>query len=218
MYTTGRFKDELQVHAQARSESLWQDRFLTLLPAIQRGARYAFRHLSPEAKEEATQAVIAHAVISFRTLVEQGREEIANSSSLCRFAIAHYRTGRHAANRMNSADVTSARCRYRHGIRVERLSQYSVRSEEWQELLVEDRKATPADVAATRIDFEAWLSSLAPRLRSVAEVLATGETTSAAAMLFKVTAGRISQLRRVLQRAWDEFQQDRGADLALKVA
>jgi len=39
----------------------------------------------------------------------------------------------------------------------------------------------------------------------VAKFLANGETTTAAADKFNVSAGRISQLRRELQESWQEF-------------
>jgi hypothetical protein len=76
----------------------------------------------------------------------------------------------------------------------------------WQELLVEDRRATPAEIAVTRIDFRAWLESLSGHDRRVAEVLASGESTQLTAKRFGVSTGRISQLRRKLHMAWRAFQ------------
>ena len=71
----------------------------------------------------------------------------------------------------------------------------------WQEVLVEDRRASgPAEIAACRIDSSAWLASLPDRNRDIAEqLLATSESTTAAARQFGLTAGRVSQLRRELQ-------------------
>ena len=76
----------------------------------------------------------------------------------------------------------------------------------WKEILIEDPSATPAETAAIRLDFQAWLCTLPKRQRQIAELLSTGETTQAAAKLFDVTAGRISQMRSQLQEAWDVFQ------------
>ena len=39
-----------------------------------------------------------------------------------------------------------------------------------------------------------------------AKVLANGETTSAAAKKFRITPGRVSQIRRELEQAWHRFQ------------
>ncbi len=75
----------------------------------------------------------------------------------------------------------------------------------WLELLMEDRHAGPADTAAARIDFADWLRTLGGRRRRIAETLAKGETTSLAAAKFKVSLGRISQLRRELRDDWERF-------------
>ena len=73
-------------------------------------------------------------------------------------------------------------------------------------MLVEDRHVGPAEVAATRMDFRAWLRRLPRRLRKIAQVLATGETTSAVAKRFQLSAGRVSQIRTQLKQAWEQFQ------------
>ncbi len=78
----------------------------------------------------------------------------------------------------------------------------------WLEIVVEDGHATPADVAATRIDFAAWLDTLSGKLRKVAEVLALGEATNDAAERFGVTAGRIAHVRRELLTSWETFQRE----------
>jgi hypothetical protein len=68
------------------------------------------------------------------------------------------------------------------------------------------KRATPADVAACRIDFAEWLRRLTARLRRIALALAAGETTSAAARMFGVSPARISQIRDLLKRSWEAFQ------------
>jgi hypothetical protein len=72
--------------------------------------------------------------------------------------------------------------------------------------LVEDRQATPADIAVTRIDFAVWLRGLSNNRRQIAKVLARGETTKATAKRFALSPARISQMRREFQDAWREFQ------------
>jgi hypothetical protein len=76
--------------------------------------------------------------------------------------------------------------------------------------VVEDRRATSADVAATWMDFRSWLGSLGCRRREIARALASGETTKAAAGRFGVTQGRISQIRRELDQSWRLFQAQAG--------
>ena len=102
-------------------------------------------------------------------------------------------------------DVLSPYCQKQKGVVVERLDRFDEEEEAWREILIEDRHAGPAEIAATRLDFAAWLRSLPGRLRKVAKVLATGETTTAAAQKFCVSAGRISQLRQELYQSWRRF-------------
>ncbi len=87
----------------------------------------------------------------------------------------------------------------------ERLDKFHKEEGSWHEVLLEDKHAGPAEVAAMRLDFAAWLKSLPGRLRRIAEFLAMGETTTAAAGKFRVSAGRISQIRKELHQAWHRF-------------
>jgi hypothetical protein len=86
-----------------------------------------------------------------------------------------------------------------HGLTVERLDRRYADGA-WKEVLVEDRRSTPAATAAARIDFADW------RDRGVATTLAAGETGRDTAKKFGLTAGRISQLRNELKRNWQAFQ------------
>jgi FixJ family two-component response regulator len=69
-----------------------------------------------------------------------------------------------------------------------------------------DRHCTPAELAASRIDVPAWLSRLKPRDRKIALKLAVGETTSAVARRFRLSEGRVSQLRGEFRNSWEVFQ------------
>jgi hypothetical protein len=184
----------------------WQQRFLEILPAIQRQARFAFRKLNPEEREEALADVVAHAFCGYCQMVDSGKQSLAFSTPLARFAIARYRAGRRAGTKRNVRDISSPYTRAAKGIVLERLDQFDSREGQWREILVEDRKAGPAETAAARIDVAAWLQSLSRRKRKVAQTLARGETTSAAARLFGLTAGRVSQLRQELLKDWNTFQ------------
>ena len=50
---------------------------------------------------------------------------------------------------------------------LERLDKWDRDEEEWLEIVVEDRNATPADVVRVRLDFAAWLKTLPRRDRKV---------------------------------------------------
>ena len=103
-------------------------------------------------------------------------------------------------------DVSSEYAQRSKGFAVRHLDRYDQQKQEWKEILIEDRHAGPAETAASRIDFADWLQSLPRRSRRIAETLAAGETTQRTAKRFHVSAGRISQVRRELQDAWDAFQ------------
>ena len=185
------------------------DRFLDMLPTIRRCARQAFDRHDAEAREEAVQEVIANAWRAFVRLVERGRAALAYPTVLARYAIAQVRGGRKVGTRLRVVDVSSEYARIQKGFTLDRLDEIDASTGEWQEVLVEDGHATPADIAASRIDFAAWLRTLPGRTRKIAKLLATGETTNAAAKKFAVSAGRVSQLRRELQDSWTEFVGDR---------
>ncbi len=119
----------------------------------------------------------------------------------------HVRSGRRVGGRQNHTDVLSRIAQRRHGFEVRSLNRADRNGTQWVEKLVtQDRWATPADVAATRIDFRSWLGTLSRRLRLIARALASGETTNTAAKRFAVTPGRISQVRRELDESWACYQ------------
>ena len=105
----------------------------------------------------------------------------------------------------------SGYCQQRKYVVVEPLDKYDTEEECWQEILIEDKNAGPAATAIVRIDFSKWLQLLPHRLRKIAMFLANGETTTAAAKRFRVSQGRISQIRKDLFLAWHRFQGEESA-------
>jgi hypothetical protein len=191
---------------QASSADLDRDaKFLAMLPRIRRRAAYHLRHASKKDRADAIQEVVASAFVNYARLVERGKTDVAYVGPLARYAACQYLGGRRVGNRMNGHDVTSDYCRQKKGLWLEQLDHFDDPTSEWEQLVVEDRHSTPAEVASTRIDFRAWLESLPVRTRRVAETLATGEATSRVAQMFGCSASRISQLRRELYHAWLVF-------------
>jgi hypothetical protein len=189
-----------------RSESCtaWHPAFLAMLPAIRNRARFAFRVLDAEARDEAIQQVVVSTFIAFGRLIKQDRAHLASPSALARFAIAQVRVGRCIDARLNCDDVLSRYAQRRRGFRVERLHQ-ATSAHAWRDVVVEDRLATPAEVALTRLDYEAWLGTLSPRQQILANSLAEGHTVTELAARLQVSVGRVSQLRRELADSWDGF-------------
>jgi len=185
-------------HTGSDCVASWHAPFLAMLPSIQRQARRAFCGHSAHDREEAAAAVVALALTAYVRLFERGKPELAYATVLAEYAVRQYRAGRRLGCSLNCRDVASPTCQRRRG--------FSVQSHgDWELMLLEDRRTTPAELAALRVDFGDWLATLSPRDRQVAQVLATGEHTSAVARLFEVTAGRISQLRRELFNSWQRF-------------
>ncbi len=179
-----------------------------MIPAIVKYARFAFRHVRGQDRQDLIQETIANAMVSFRRLVRRGRESVAHASVLAKYAIRQIKDGRRVGSKLNVREMLSTYAQRHKGFYVERIDHYDPQEQEWTQTVVEDRTAGPADIARTRIDFSDWLDSLKRRDRRVAEFLAKGETTKSAATRFKAYAGRISQLRRELAANWRAFLGD----------
>lgn len=189
-----------------RSAEAW-DAFLVLLPAIQRHARIAFRHLTGEAKQDAIAEIVANAAVAFARLVELGKIDLAYASALARFAVRQFHDGRRVGSRLRINDVLSPYAQHRKRFRVETLDRFDEDEGHWQEAVVQDTRTSPVpDIVGFRIDFAEWLSDLPDPRRRVAEALAMGHGTGEVACRFNLSAGRVSQLRRELRDAWRQFQ------------
>jgi hypothetical protein len=180
--------------------------FEQMLPRIRLMALGAFRDKDQDLKEELTAEVVARAYAAFVRLAKQGRADIGYATPLALFSIKQVKSGRRMGAKLNIKDVSSEHAQINRGIKLLRLDRYHQRKEVWREVVVEDRRSGPADIAAMRIDFETWFATLKQRERRIAKALATGETTGATARKFGVCPSRISRMRRQLQRSWQMFQ------------
>lgn len=189
-----------------------RDQFLTLLPTITEQARFAFRSESRERREELVAETIANAFVAFARLVNRGLTSIIYATPLTQYAIRQVRHGRRVACKLNVQDVASEYAQRSKHFTVERLDRFDVDEGEWREVLIEDRHAGPAETAAARIDIGAWFASLPRKKRRLAEKLATGLTTKKAASKFRLSPGRISQVRRELMDSWMKFQGEPATD------
>jgi hypothetical protein len=180
-----------------------------MLPAIMTHARITFQHCDPESRAEAIQCVVASSFVAYARLVELGKETIAYPSVLARLGCAQYRAHRRVGSRLNVGDVLSHYCQAKKNVIVERLDHFDDEEGAWREAVVQDTRSTPVpDIVAFRCDFADWLRSLPRRDRRITETLALGNRNSEVAKRFKVTEGRISQLRRELAESWRAFVGD----------
>jgi hypothetical protein len=181
-------------------------KFLALLPQIREQTRFAFRGEGGERREELIAETIANCWVAFVRLAERGLIDAVYATPLTQYAIKQVRDGRRVGCRLNIRDVSSEYAQQAKRFTVERLDRYDAEEGEWREVVIEDRKAGPADTAAARMDIADWFNSLPRHKLRIAKTLASNETTKATARKFGVSPGRISQTRRELETAWREFQ------------
>jgi len=189
-----------------KSVPAWHSLFLAMLPTIVTHVRISFRHLRPEAREEAVAECVANAFVAFARLVQLGKVNLAYPTVLARYAVAQVNDGRKVGGRLNVRDISSTYCQRRKKVNLERLDHFDDEENAWKEAVVEDTKAASvSDIVAFRCDFSDWLASLSRRDRRIAESLAIGNRTGEVAKRFDVSAGRISQLRHELAESWRTF-------------
>jgi hypothetical protein len=199
----------IQKTTQRSTQSAVHTKFLEMLPAIRRQALFAFRKASHDAREEMIAEVVAKTYRAFCRLVERGKVGVAFATPLAQYSIRQVRSGRLLGGRGGLRDVMSARDQQR-GFEIDRLGHGDREESQWEEIVVEDHRAGPAEIAACRIDFASWLRLLPVRPRKIALTLAKGETTSETAKKFGVTPARVSQIRLWLKESWEQFQGEAG--------
>lgn len=196
----------------------WHRQFLALLPQIVTHAKIVFRNLEPEARAEMVQEVVCNAMQAFVRLVQLKKTDIAYAAPLAAYGCRQARDGRKVGGHLNHLDVSSAYCQRLQNVVLERLDHFDNEENAWQQVLVEDKHADASQIVQTKLDFSDWLASLTRRDRKIAQFLANGESTRAAAEKFKVSDGRISQLRRELAANWRRFVGDEPGDGAALAA
>ncbi len=199
----------------AMSLCIAQEQFTAALPTITSAARYAFRRRRYQDRAEAVAEAQACAWKAWRGLVERGKDPVAVGVwGIAGYAIRHVLNGRRIGNRgggRGSRDVFHFKAQAACGFKVVGLGRDAERepgrgSDAWKEWLACDNRVGPADEAAFRVDFEAWLGSLPDRKRRVAELLAEGHEGVVVARLVGIVPSRVTQLRSELAANWRAFQ------------
>ena len=194
----------------ARPVPSWHAAFIDMLPTIVRYARTAFRDLDADAREDLVQECVANCLVAFVRLVERGKQSIAYPQVLSMYAVRQIRDGRRVGKKINSNDVYDVHARVIGNYQLNYIGSPRSQRAGWQAQLVENKRTSPATLAAFRLDFGAWLPSLPRRDRSMAEDLGMGERTGDVAKKYGVSPSRVSQMRRQLEESWEEFTTDPG--------
>jgi hypothetical protein len=158
----------------------------------------------------------------FLAMDRRGKDARHFVSTLATYAARVVNSGHRLCGQQKSRDVLSPLAQRRHGFRVESLSAstrthyedlYGVIDGQRRLDLVEDRlhdnTVSPVpDQVAFRLDFPAWLKTRSERDRRIIANMACDERTSDLARKYRVSPGRISQLRRDDQTDWQRFLGD----------
>jgi hypothetical protein len=140
----------------------------------------------------------AHALLSYRRLHHRGRAHFVTAATLAYYSSKQVKQGRLAVGRLNRDEPLARYAQVCRG--------FGPAPAEWIDSIV-DRKRTPIiEQVAMRLDLRAWLATLSERMKQFVRDFAAGFSTSEVARKHRVSAGRVSQLRRELEQSWYRFQ------------
>jgi hypothetical protein len=196
------------------------ERFLALLPRIQKQARISFRDIKcSDSKADKVAEVIALTWQWFLSLALRGKDASRFPVVLATLAARAVRSGRRLCGQDHINDVLSPRAHRRHRFTIESLP-VSLRKvpqhlhgdaggqrqqDAFEERLADNSRTSPADQAQFRIDFRQWLRTLKARERRIVSAMLGDQRTRDLSRRFKVSPGRISQMRREFHRDWTRF-------------
>jgi hypothetical protein len=185
-----------------------QAAFLTsVLPKVLSHGRVYFRHLRAERQEECVAEMVALAWKWHRRLAERGKDASRFPSTLAGYAARAVRSGRRLAGMDRARDALSPLAQQRQGFAVSKLPDRStLDGSQLDEALHDSTRSRPDELAAFRLDLPRWLATLGARDRRIAEEMALGYRTQELARAYRLSAPRISQLRRRFHRSWRHFQ------------
>ena len=197
-----------------------QAQFLVLMPKLLLHARIYFRNIKcRDKKADKIQECLALGWKSFLQLHENGKD-INEFVMVFVYMIARaVKCGRRACGQEKAKDVMNEWEQHRQGFKVESLptststSYENLSRPQGQRTMdaieerLQDNTITPVpDQVQFRMDFPAFLNSITPRDRKLAEYLGLGHKANHAAEMFNLTPGRVTQLRQQWQREWRVFQ------------
>jgi hypothetical protein len=193
-----------------------QREFVARLTVIENATRYAFRNrkLRRHDYEEVLAEAIAACWSAWVGLVSRGRDPLeVGACGIANQAARYVRHGRRVGNTTCGRGVVDV---FRRAQKARDFKVVSLDSNDqfipgslvgtWKEWLACDNRVGPADEAAFRLDFSAWLAGLPERKRRVAELLAEGHEGVVVARLVGIAQSRVCQLRRELEASWRAFQ------------
>jgi hypothetical protein len=198
-------------------DPLEHEGFLPLLPLVQRHASVTFRGLPASHREEAVAEAVAAAFTAYLALKACGKDPVRDfPTRMAVFAVLHVKSDRHVGSKSSSKDVLSFKAQHKHGFQVEPLPGCTRRSlhdlygavhgqqelDTLEEQLQDNVQSPVPEQAAFRIDFPMFLETLSQRDREMVHFLALGNSGKETARRFKVSQGRVTQLRKRWCQEW----------------
>ncbi|MEK6247789.1 MAG: hypothetical protein N2C12_06385 [Planctomycetales bacterium] len=120
-----------------------REQFARLLPQLQRQMAHRFRQLNPELCEDRTAEAVGLAFEMFVRLAERGKTDLAYVTPLAQYACRQVMDGRQCGGSLNRNDITSRHCQLKTGVRGRSINRQNLQTGHWQEMVVEDRRASP---------------------------------------------------------------------------
>jgi hypothetical protein len=199
-----------------------QSRFISVLPRIKDQARFYFRSIKCVVhRAECIAETIGVAWKWFCRLAKKGKDATKFASALARLAARAVRAGRRVGAGETANDVMSSVAQRRHNFKIEPLpsprtgydnllsSPTGQRDQDvLEERLRDNTRTPPPEQAAFRVDFSRWLKTLTPRKRRIIRAMSLNEKTKNLSRVFKLSPGRISQMRREFHDDWSRFVGD----------
>jgi hypothetical protein len=191
--------------------------FLGILPRIERHARIHFCDVRCAAKKEDLIAeTVALSWAWYRRLMRKGKDAAKFASTLARYAARAVRCGKRLTGQEKARDVLSLLAQRRHGFKVASLPvstrtsfekvYATVQGQEdmdgWEDRLRDNTLTPVPDQASFRLAYPQFVRSLGRRDRQMAYFLSMGNSAKETARRFKVSPGRITQLRQRWCRDW----------------
>ena len=185
--------------------------FLAVLPRVLAVVRFHLHRIRcPHWREEATCEAVALCWVWFVRLARRGRQPHTFATRLAGYAARAARSGRRACGSEPVADVCSPTCSKRKGVRLTSLSAPDPAGDCLAEAVHDNTRTPVPDQVQFRLDFPAWVGSLAAAKRRVLDRLLAGERTADVAAAAGVSAARVSQVRAELRADYARFCGDRG--------
>jgi hypothetical protein len=202
-----------------------QQEYAEAIPRIEAHAKVHFRGIrDPGRRGDAIQDTIGIGWKHWLSAIKNGKDPKDFVSSIAEMAVRHVRVGRLVWRQEPAKDVMSPRAQHSKGFAVEQLNVSTARPHEQfysdphgqeqmdtlEERLADNTRTPPPEQAAFREQYGMLLEQMGPRNGPIVDDMAAGENTFALADKYKLSPGRVSQLRREAEKTWRKI--DAGDD------